>query len=184
MATLYPNQGTGTRRPGEDSDTVVRDIGNGIIYRQLHRRLWLEALANVMGLALETPSLPEPESLPEWHDYYRDVLGSIQTIVPRITDPLASQWTKGVARVVKYLQEIDGSGRLFADLEFEEIARLLGRRPSSLAEGRTDLADAVRAGDVSDPDYVQYMWNKVLRDDHLMRTASGALHDRTWPPLQ
>ena len=184
MATLYPNEGRGTRRPGEDSDTVARDIGNGIIYRQLHRRLWLEALANVMGLALETPSLPEPSSVPDWHDYYRDVLGSIQTIVPRISDPLASQWTKGVARVVKYLQQIDASGREYVELELDEITALVGHRPSAVEQGRADLAGAVRAGQVSDPAYVQYMWNKVLRDDHLMRTASGALHDRTWPPLR
>ena len=90
---------------------VARDIGNGIIYRQLHRRLWLEALAAVMGLELEPPSLPEPADLPEWHHLYATVLGSLQTIVPRIADPLANQWTKGVARVVKYLQDLDASGR-------------------------------------------------------------------------
>jgi aminoglycoside phosphotransferase (APT) family kinase protein len=184
MTTLYPNEGPGTTRPGEgDDDHVARDIGNGIIYRQLHRRLWLEALGAVMGLELEAPSLPEPVELSEWHHFYPTVLGSLATIVPRISDPLASQWTKGVARMVKYLQELDGAGRQYAELEGDEIGRLLGRRPVSVAVGRTELAEAARAGRVSDEDYVQYMWHKVQRDDHLMRTASGALHDRTWPPV-
>jgi aminoglycoside phosphotransferase len=184
MTTLYPNEGPDTRRPGEaDEDEVTRDIGNGIIYRQLHRRLWLEALGAVMGLELEPPSYPEPDELPEWHRMYNTVLGSLRTITPRISDPLANQWTKGVARVVKYLQDIDASGRLFADLERDEITGLLGYRPDTLESGRLELAEAARAGKVSDEDYVGYLWNKVMRDDHLMRHASGALHERSWPPV-
>jgi aminoglycoside phosphotransferase (APT) family kinase protein len=184
MATLYPNNGPDSRRPGEAADDdVTRDIGNGIIYRQLHRRLWLEALAAVMDLELNPPLLPEPADLPEWHGLYATVLGSLRTIVPRVSDPLASQWTKGVARVVKYLQDLDGAGRQFAELELEDIAALLGRRPGGVLEGRADLAKAARAGKVTDEDYVRYLWHKVLRDDHLMRHASGALHERSWPPV-
>ncbi len=163
---------------------VARDIGNGIIYRQLHRRLWLEALVNVMGVDLPPPQLPSATVRSDWHDLYGQVLGSIQTIVPRVADPLAVQWTKGVARVVKYLQELDASGRQFDALELEEITSLLGRRPDSLHEGRGELERAARDARISDEAYVGYLWNKVLRDDHLMRGASGALHDRTWPPLR
>jgi aminoglycoside phosphotransferase (APT) family kinase protein len=184
MTTLYPNEGSESRRPGEEEGAeVARDIGNGIIYRQLHRRLWLESLAAVMGLELDAPSLPVPSELPEWHHFYPTVLGSLQTIVPRIADPLASQWTKGVARVVKYLQELDAAGHLYAQLEAAEIADLLGHAPVTLGEARADLAGAARSGKVSDEDYVRYMWHKVIRDDHLMRHASGALHERTWPPV-
>ena len=184
MTTLYPNDGPDTRRPGEEDDAeVTRDIGNGIIYRQLHRRLWLEALGAVMDLDLRPPPMPEPGDLPEWHRMYDTVLGSLRTIVPRIADPLASQWTKGVARVVKYLQDLDASGRDFAELEMQEITSLLGQRPADLGGGRAELAEAARSGRVGDDDYVLYMWNKVLRDDHLMRHASGALHTRHWPPL-
>jgi prepilin-type processing-associated H-X9-DG protein len=184
MATLYPNNGPDSRRPGEeDGGDVRRDIGNGIIYRQLHRRLWLEALAAVMELELDPPSLPEPADQPEWHGLYATVLGSLRTITPRISDPLANQWTRGVARVVKYLQDLDAAGRQFAELERQDIAALLGRWPDHVTEGRADLAEAARAGKVSDEEYVRYLWHKVLRDDHLMRHASGALHERTWPPV-
>jgi hypothetical protein len=127
--------------------------------------------------------LPEPQELSEWHHFYPTVLGSLQTIVPRISDSLANQWTKGVARVIKYLVELDASGRDYAELQREEIALLLRRRPVTLSEGRAALAEAAQAGRVSDEDYVQYMWHKVQRDDHLMRTASGSLHERTWPPV-
>lgn len=184
MVTLRPNEG---RRPLDDAAAgrpAARDIGNGILYSQLHRRLWLEALNHVMGLKLPPPELPDVGDVPEWHHFYEDILGSLQVIVPRIADPLAAQWSKGVARVIKYLKELDRSGRSYDDLERDDIAHLIGHRPESLEEGRAELSDLARTGKVDDEDYVRVLWNKVLRDDHLMRTASGALHDRTWPPLR
>lgn len=181
MATLRPNEGTPD--DAERGRPAARDIGNLLLYSQLHRRLWLEALTHVMGLQLAPPEMPEPPPAPDWHGRYDDILGSLQTIVPRIDDPLASQWTKGVARVIKYLQEIDLSGRAFVELERDDIAEVLGHRAATIAEGRAELAEAARAGKVSDEDYVRVLWGSVLRDDHLMRNASGALHTRTWPPL-
>lgn len=177
MTTLNP--------PHEDisGETATRDIGNVIIYRQLHRRLWVEALNEAMKLGLERPQLPNSPEPTEWHEWYDNVLASLRTIAPRISDPLAAQWTRGVARAVKYLQELDIAGRQYADLELTEIAGLLGARPESVVAGRAALAEALDEGKLSNADYVQFMWNKVLRDDELMRTASGALHDRTWPPL-
>ena len=81
------------------------------------------------------------------------------------------------------MQELDLSGRSFAELERDDIATVLGHASATLEEARAELADAARAGKVAEDDYVRVLWNKVLRDDHLLRTASGALHERTWPPL-
>ena len=74
-------------------------------------------------------------------------------------------------------------GAKFNALERDEIGVLLGHRSDTLVQGREDLAEAARTGQVSDEDYVRYLWHKVQRDDHLMRHASGALHERTWPPV-
>ena len=89
-----------------------------------------------------------------------------------------------MARAVKYLEDLDATGREAAAQEEAELAELLTARPSSLREGRTALAQAVRDGGVGDEAYVQYMSNRVARDDYLMRHASGALHERQWPPLR
>jgi aminoglycoside phosphotransferase (APT) family kinase protein len=166
-----------------EGQPVARDIGNGLIYGMLHRRLTIEALANVMGFALDDAELPPPPPPESWHALYDRTLENLQVIVPRIDDPLASQWTKGVARVVKYLKELDRSGRAFADAELAELGALLGFAPTSLADGRRALERATSEGAVADADYVRYLWHQVQRDDHLMRTASGVLHERTWPPL-
>jgi aminoglycoside phosphotransferase (APT) family kinase protein len=174
----------GAARAGGDSgEDAPRDPGNGLIYGMLHRRLTLEALAEVAGVELPADALP-PDGLPRSHHHVYDAcLSALSTIVPRIEDPLASQWTKGVARALKYLREIDLSGNDFDAADLDEIAGLLGTRPESVASGRTELVEAVRARRVSHDAYVQYLWRQARRDDYLMRDASGALRTRTWPPL-
>jgi hypothetical protein len=183
MTTLRANEGRPPAEAAAAGRPIERDIGNGIIYGQLHRRLWLEALTKAMGVELPPPELPPAPEPEEWHHFYDEILGNLQTIVPRISDPLASQWSKGIARVVKYVSELDLSGRAYHDLERDEIAALLGTPVTDLAEGRQRVAAAAADGKVGDDDYVRYLWNKTFRDDHLMRGASGALHDRTWPDL-
>jgi hypothetical protein len=37
-------------------------------------------------------------------------------------------------------------------------------------------------GALADDD-VRYVWPQVQRDDYVMRSASGALREQTWPPL-
>lgn len=168
----------------EDVAAGTRDVGNGMIYEQLHRRLWLEALDHVMRLQL--PGLDEPAVIteePAWHGLYGDVLGMLKTAAAKVDDPFALRWTKGSARVIQYLQQADLHGWRFQADEERDIENLLGRPFRSLAEGRTELAAAYTAGVVSDPEYINYAWRRVQREDYLMRGASGALRQRTWPPL-
>jgi aminoglycoside phosphotransferase (APT) family kinase protein len=172
MATLHP----------AEPDKQVHDAGNRILYSQLHRRLWLEALDVVMGLGLRPPALPEPAEPEPWHHLYDDALAMLRESTPRIDDPLAQQWTKGVARVLRYLRSVDASGRAYAASELDELAADLGSRPS-LAAARAALAEAHRTGTISDEQLVRHLWNRVLRDDELMASASGSLRTRTWPPL-
>jgi hypothetical protein len=104
-------------------------------------------------------------------------------ITPRISDPLASQWTKGVARLVRYLRDADAVGRQYLELELADIERLVGSPTQSLTAARAALESANQAGAVSDEQFVGYLWNRTMREDLLMRGASGALGRRSWPPL-
>lgn len=161
------------------------DVGNGLIYGMLHRRLWLEALAEVVGLAL-TPAEVPPDRAPRDHEWLYDALLAQlrDVVVPRITDPLARQRSKGLARIVKYLAQIDAHGTFFEACELADLADLLGEQPASLADGRRAVARAVRHGSVSPARYLAYLWNRVARDTELMRPAMGVLADRHWPPLR
>jgi hypothetical protein len=178
MATLRP-----AASAGEDASSAPYDVGNRILYTQLHRRLWLEALNHVMKLGLARPAVPEPAAPEPWHDLYDGALSMLRTMVPRIKDPLAAQWSKGVARVLRYLRDVDVAGRAHGSLELDELTAQLGSRPPTVTVGRELLDAAHRAGRLSDETYVGHLWNRVMRNDELMRSASGALHERTWPPL-
>jgi aminoglycoside phosphotransferase (APT) family kinase protein len=162
---------------------VARDIGNGLIYGMLHRRLTVEALAKVMGFELPPGDLPDTPPVESWYSLYDATLDNLQVIVPRIDDPLAAQWTKGVARVVKYLKELDHLGRAYDAAERDDLAKLVGIEPATVGDGRLALDTAMAHGAIADEDYLRYVWRQVQRDDYLMRTASGALSERTWPPL-
>ena len=186
LTTARPAQGPRVEH-SDELQPVNDDVGNGLIYGMLHRRLTMEALARVIGIELPPVELFPSSQAPvpaEWHAHYDTALGSLLAIVPRIQDPLANQWTKGLARMVKYLKEIDRYGRTFERAELDDVAALLGKPSASLADARRRLAVAADAGQVTDEDYVGYAWRRVQRDDFLLRTASGALRERTWPPIR
>lgn len=161
------------------------DIGNWLIYGLLHRRLWLEALAAMLDLDTVEAETPRPRDDAD-HDWlYGAVLDQLRdVVVPRITDPLASTRAKGLARIVKYLANIDAFGAFYDACELDDLAALLGTRPATVASGRAAAADAVRAGTLTDAQYIGYLWRRVARDTELARSAMGVLADRHWPSLR
>jgi aminoglycoside phosphotransferase (APT) family kinase protein len=177
-------------RPGGEGRPVVvegggADIGNGLIYGMLHRRLWFEAAASFLGLALDEPVAPPPAAAGEHAWLYDAVLSQLrEVVVPRIGDPLAQARTKGIARVVKYLREVDRHGDHYAADELADIVAVLDECPRSLAEARAALTEAVRSGRIGDRDYLQLLWRRASRDNELLRSASGVLADRHWPALR
>ncbi len=154
------------------------DAGNTLIYGLLHRRLWFEALAQAVGLEL-TPAEVPPERAPD--PLYAAVLAQLRdVVVPRSSDALVIARVKGIARVVKYLEQADAHGAFFEACELDDLAALLGARPSSIAEGRRAVAGAAR---LTDEDYLGYMWRRIARETELARPAMGRLADRHWPEL-
>lgn len=182
-----PSMGGG-RPPSPNGEPVAAEAdraadGSAFIFTTLHRRMRLEALAAAMGLSLPSRDIADQAPEPEASGLYDQVLESLRGATPRIEDRTASAVVKGVARTVKYLKESARNAAYFEGHEIESIARLLGARPSSLAEGRRALYAAAVERRVSDEDYVRYHWDRLIRDDFLMRTAAGAVYQRTWPAL-
>jgi len=161
------------------------DVGNGFIYQMLHRRLWLEALAAATGSELTAAEEPRARDRRE-HDWMYDaVLSQLRdVIVPRTSDPLASARGKGIARIIKYLAQVDRYGASYDADELDDLRALLGHRPESVAAGRAAAADAVAAGAVSDDEYLRLLWRRVARETELARPSMGALADRHWPELR
>jgi hypothetical protein len=161
------------------------DVGNGLIYNVLHDRLWLEALADVLGLERPAPEAPPPQERTDEDWLFDVVLGQLRdVVVPRITDPLAAQRGKGLARILKYLAESHRHGVFYAACELDDLTRLLGAGPASLEEGRAAVAAAAGSGMVEPRDYLRYRWARIARENELWRSASGVLADRHWAPVK
>ena len=90
---------------------------------------------------------------------------------------------KGVARIVKYLEQVNRYGAYYDTCELDDLATLLGDRPASIASGRAAAADAAREKKLTDEAYLGYLWRRVARETELARPAMGALADRHWPEL-
>ena len=174
------------RRGRAGADAAQNDRvadGSQMVMSMLHRRMRLQALGMALGVELPSRHVAHEAPPHEHAGLYDTVLGQLQTMVPLIADAKASRLAKGVARQVKYLKEIDRNYALFERGELADMSRLLGRTVSALDEGRPALAEAAREGRVSFEGYFLYHWNRMVRDDHMMREASGRLFHRAWPAL-
>jgi hypothetical protein len=157
--------------------------GNAFVYEQLHRRLLVEAMAEADGVTLEPPTPLEPRDTPyTWmHDMALDQLR--QSVLPGITDPLATRRARGVARTVKLLREVDRAGRQAEARERIVLDEVLGRSTGDLTRARTDLAQAIRSATVAAADAQRYAWVRVSLDNELHGPAMGRLRDRHLAPL-
>jgi aminoglycoside phosphotransferase (APT) family kinase protein len=161
------------------------DAGNAFIYGLLHRRLWLEALAEVTGIALTAAEELRPRE-PEDHDWmYGAVLAQLRdVIVPRTDDALAKARGKGIARLIKYLSRVDLYGPSYSTSELDDLRTLLGGPVDSVAAGRAAVDAAARAGTVAAEAYLAARWRRVARETELARPAMGVLANRHWPALR
>jgi hypothetical protein len=152
---------TGLAGSGDASVDRTAD-GSWLIMSMLHRRMRLTAQADAMGIELPGRDVGV-EADARAHAYLYDVvLGQLRAISDRVDNQGVARLAKGAARQLKYLKEIDRNGALFEEHELDGIGRLLGRAPTGL----------------------RYHWDRAIRDDWLMRPASGALYERGWPALR
>lgn len=96
----------------EQQPNLLGEVGNGLIYCTLHRRLLVEALAPAMDVALAAPPpLEAPSTERAWlFDAALAQIGEI--IVPRSDDSFViGRSSKGLARILKYLREAAGGAR-------------------------------------------------------------------------
>jgi aminoglycoside phosphotransferase (APT) family kinase protein len=168
---------------GADAAVDRAADGGAFVMGMLHRRMRLEAIAAAVDIELPGREVEGEDEPLEHAELFDTVLETFQTIVAETNERATAARAKGAARNVKYLKELDRNGRRFAQRELDDISALLGSSQPSLPEARRALADAAQSGTVSVDDYLLYHWRRMVHDDHLLRTASGALYERSWPPL-
>ena len=182
---LTMSHGT-TLRSRADAAGGGGDVGARLIFGQLHRRLCVEALADASGLGLDEVEVREAPPRNEFDDLYDVVFSQLRdVIVPRIGDPFAVQRTKGMVRILKYLAAAGPRRAEFDRLEQSEIAATLDEPPGArdLRATREALSVAIRSGAVAPTDALRLLHRGIVRDNELLRTASGVLAGRHYVPL-
>jgi aminoglycoside phosphotransferase (APT) family kinase protein len=162
---------------------LLGEVGNGLIYGQLHRRLFVEAMADVLGVELDRPDdMESPTTEVSW--LYDAAMAQIrEIIVPRSTDPFVVQRAKGLARILKHLQQVDRLGAVSEQAELADLRALTGADVVSVQDGRDRLGVAVRAGRIGDQEALRYFARRAARGTQLLRPAMGVLADRHFDPL-
>jgi aminoglycoside phosphotransferase (APT) family kinase protein len=169
-------------RRGDNAD-VLGEVGNGLVYGQLHRQLFLEAMADNLGLEVAAPSdLDAPATEEDW--LYEAAAAQIrEIIVPRSTDPFAVLRAKGLARIIKHLRQVDRYRGVAAASELADLQEMLGAEVTTADEGRRLLAHRVRHGQADEREAFRYFSRRVARQSQLLRPAMGSLADRHFEPL-
>ncbi|TDC71995.1 phosphotransferase family protein [Actinomadura sp. GC306] len=173
---ILAHQGAGKPDP-------MGEVGNGLVYTTLHRRLFTEALADVTGT-----SLGRPEPLVPVHGenerLYDSALTQIkEIIVPRSEDPFVVLRSKGLARILKYLREHERLADAKHREELDDLESVLGSRPADAATGRALLAEALRSGALSADAALPVLHRWVLRETQVCLPAMGRLADQHYAPL-
>jgi aminoglycoside phosphotransferase (APT) family kinase protein len=172
----------GTGRRG-DGPALHGDLGSGLIYGALHRRLTVEALAAAAGVSPELPELAEARDTAQT-GYFDGALAQMKDIIsPQLDDPFASQRLKSLARVLKYLREVDRVGGVYAAAELDDQEALLGSRPASVEQGAAELDRLVRAGELTAVDLLPAAAAVVARTHQLLAPAMGVLATRHLPEV-
>lgn len=159
------------------------EIGNALIYEVLHNTLFADTLAEqygLKGLALEGFDA-EPTERQQLYDVVLAQLKDI--IVPGVHDPFVALRGKGLARIVKYLREVDRYGEFVQRRELDALGKVLHRRPRTVREGRRELTDTIDAASLADTDLVSYLWTRAHLQHELMRPAMGVLAERRFDLL-
>lgn len=157
------------------------DLGAQIIFGALHYRLTVEAMAAAAGCDMPETRLP-PAADTDQTRYFDGSLHQLREIVaPAIQDPFAARRLKNMARVFKYLREVDRVGGAHEDDELADMAVLLGATPDTIEEGRRELDRLVRRGELDAVALLPYAAARSARTHQLAGSAMGALANRHLP---
>jgi aminoglycoside phosphotransferase (APT) family kinase protein len=169
------------------------EIANHLIYSTLHARLLAEALAEAERLPIpEAPPAevtgPATETEASW--VYDVALEDLRTIVvPNVADAFAARRAKGLARLLKYLRELDRLGPAVRAAERDEWLELLG--PAGATAAGDDLEALRRAvcaaivdGRLDHRTVLAACLRQEARTTEVVRPAMGALADRHFSPIE
>lgn len=137
------------------------DLGMGMLFSTLHRRVTAELLCEALGVEAEPVDVPEPDDT-EASEVYQAVLDDLRTVITPALEGYVSARAKSVARLVRYLDMVDRIGLKLAE---------------------QDLADRERFNMDDDAEAAHYWARATQRKEALMRPSMGRLAGTRLPRI-
>ena len=137
------------------------DLGMGMLFSTLHRRVTAELLCEALGVEAEPVEVPEPDDT-EASEVYQAVLDDLRTVITPALDGYVSARARSVARLVRYLDMVDRIGLKLAE---------------------QDLADRERFNMDDDSEAAHYWARATQRKEALMRPSMGRLAGTRLPRI-
>ena len=137
------------------------DLGMGMLFSALHRRVTAELLCEILGVEVEPIDVPEPSDT-EASAAYEAVLDDLHTVITPALEGYAAARAKSVARLVRYLDMVDRIGPVLTD---------------------QDRADRDRFVMDDDAEAAHYWARATLRQEALMGPAMGRLAGTRLPRI-
>ncbi len=140
-----------------------------------YKRATAEALVEALGVEVDSPELlaaPPTERAPVFAVLEENLRSEHRPAAP---DDYARYRLDLALRLATHLRNADAFGAALEAQELDEIARLVGARPRTLAEGDAVLERFIRTnpGD-ADTRLVAHLYRRSVREEALWRGALGA----------
>ncbi len=165
------------RRPGKPSGG---EVGNGLAFGYLHRKLLAETLARVVGVEVVPLTEPEPEP-PEDDWLFEEALAQLRDVVlPAVEHPFARLRTKGVARLVKYFRGVARYRDVSRERTLAEWASLLGVRCDGFRAAKIEAERRLAAGDLDVARAAPVLLRDVQREVRMSADVMGVLASRSF----
>jgi hypothetical protein len=133
----------------------------------------IEALAGFVGIELETVDLPDPSPSPAAvaHRHLVDSLRAIEG-----NDERSAYQLRTAFRLARHLQRVDEIGAALREDDLDDVAAVIGPRPSSWAESERELERFVIGADPrSDATLIRLFHRRLERQRALLGPAGSAM---------
>ncbi len=144
----------------------------------VYGRVPLELIAELEGVEVEAPELPEPR------DHRHAIV--LDTLVAQLAAPGGADAYRldTARRIAEYAREIDARGARLDEQDLDEAGALLGRRPAGWREADAELERrAIAAGRAERPALLRFLVRRSLRREALLGPAIRELAGARAQPI-
>jgi aminoglycoside phosphotransferase (APT) family kinase protein len=154
-----------------------------LAYRYVGDRATCEAMAQSMGVSVESPSWPDES------DGAGILVRAAQHAIdhdirPTLHAPFSRSRLADVGILLGCVDRLRRFEDAIADAEREDLGVLLGRRPDSVEEGLRTLDTGIRERRYDDDDLIRYLTRRSYRLEWLYAPAVSLYPDRRWASLE